>query len=153
LHSGIHADWQQSTVRPRFILSPDGLPEREAVFVAAGSELEKAGSFARQILTSIQRSRVSFLAGASRDTGAELLSPSHIYVSLSRPEETFLFRMEVLASGALPVSEIPASQEWIEPESKNSLLAPYDDAPELAKALTRAIKDILRSAVNDKKRQ
>jgi len=134
---------------------PDDLPEHEAVFAAAGPELEKARSLAGQILTPEQRSRVKFLGGASRDILAELLSRAHIYVSVSRSDGTSLSLMEALASGAFPVlSEIPANQEWIKPESKNGLLVPCDDPLELAKALIRAIKDeSLRSAASEKNRQ
>lgn len=134
---------------------PDELPEHEAIFAAAGPELEKARSLAGQILTPGQRSRVKFLGGASRDILAELLGRAHIYVSVSRSDGTSLSLMEALASGAFPIlSEIPANQEWIKPESKNGLLVRCDDALELAKALIRAIKDdTLRSAASEKNRQ
>jgi glycosyltransferase involved in cell wall biosynthesis len=134
---------------------PDDLPEHETVFAAKGPELEKARSLAEHILTLRQRSRVKFLGGASRDTLAELLSRAHIYVSVSLSDGTSLSLMEALASGAFPVlSDIPANQEWVDPEAKNGLLVPCGDPLELAKAITRAIKDnALRSGASEKNRQ
>jgi glycosyltransferase involved in cell wall biosynthesis len=129
---------------------PEDLLEHEVVFAAAGPQLESARSLAGQILTPNQRSRVKFLGGASRDLLAELLSRAHIYVSVSRSDGTSISLLEALASGAFPVlSEIPANQEWIQPELENGLLVPCDDAPELARALARVIKDEkLRSAAS-----
>lgn len=136
-------------------LLPDDLPQHETVFAATGPEFEKARALAGQILTPVQRSRVKFLGGASRDTLATLLSQAHIYVSVALSDGTSLSLMEALASGAFPVlSNIPANEEWVDREAKNGLLVSCGDPLELAIALTTAIQnEALRAAASLRNRQ
>jgi len=134
---------------------PDQLPEHETIFAAAGPEFAQARRLAGRILTPSQRSRVRFLGGADRHTLAGLLSRAHVYVSVSLSDGTSLSLMEALASGAFPIlSNIPANQEWVDPETKNGLLVPCDDPLELARALTVAINDeSFRSGAGERNRR
>lgn len=125
-----------------FALLPKDLPAHRLTFLAGGSLLTDAAGLADRLLPSEARATVTFLGGVAHPELLERYRGAHIYASVSNSDGTSTSLLEAFACGLFPVvTDIPANTEWIRPELSNGLVVPCGDAPALARALEKAIRD------------
>jgi len=114
----------------------------EVVFPSSGPTLREVQTIADHILSKEMRKCVKFLNGVSDSEMLDNLKGADIYVSLSRSDGTSISLLEALSCGLFPIlSDIPQNREWIDPNSENGILVPFDQPAVLAKALKRTILD------------
>lgn len=123
-------------------LLPADLPPYKLTFLAGGSLLSEAVGLADRVLHPEARANVMFLGGVVHRELLERYRKAHIYVSVSNSDGTSTSLLEAFACGLFPVvTDIPANTEWIRGDLSNGLVVPCGDAPALAEALERAIRD------------
>jgi glycosyltransferase involved in cell wall biosynthesis len=123
-------------------LLPTNLPAYKLTFLAGGSLLNEAVGLADRILHPEVRANVEFLGGVEHQALLERYRNAHIYVSVSNSDGTSTSLLEAFACGLFPVvTDIPANTEWIRGDLSTGLVVPCGDAPALARALERAIRD------------
>jgi glycosyltransferase involved in cell wall biosynthesis len=111
-------------------------------FVSGGPTLEEARKLANRILPVPTRGKVEFLGGVDPERLLSELRRAHLFVSLSRSDGTSTSLLEALACGLFPVvSDIPQNREWIDENTCNGLLVPFDRPEILAEGLRRALLD------------
>jgi glycosyltransferase involved in cell wall biosynthesis len=123
-------------------LLPDSLPEFRVVFTSAGETVNETIALADRVLKPAVRRRVQFLNGVTDQQMRENLQSAHIYTSMARYDGTSISLLEAMSCGLFPIlSDIPQNREWIEPQSRNGMLVPFDQPVSYAKALERSILD------------
>ena len=119
---------------------PETVPDFRVVFTSAGASLNETRALADKILKPSIRRKVEFLNGVTDEALLEHLRSAHIYTSVSRYDGTSISLLEALSCGLFPVlSDIPPNREWIDQQTPNGLLVPFDNPAEYARSLETAI--------------
>lgn len=122
------------------------LPEEaqyKMIFVSGGGTLNECVELADRIMPPKSRGKIEFLGGVPFEQLLDLLSRSHIFVSMSRSDGTSTAVLEAMGAGLYPVlSDIPQNGIFKPNGKENCSLVPLDDDEALAGVFLRAIQNV-----------